>query len=149
MYTLFGPSLPSSCAYSHPLHSPLLLSRIISTLFLQLTWRENIVDNKKDKVFLLLWGKDSYTERFLVLLPCTCVLQHTLAHLYQTSLQLPGPLPIVASASWTLLYLLLYSKHNNNIQVLGFLPFPYTSSASSSLRVWPLSKNITAFVLGL
>jgi hypothetical protein len=72
---------------------------------------------------LLAWYKDSYTERFLALLPCTCVLQPELFHLYQTSLLFPGPLPIVASASLRLLYLLLYSKHINHIQILGFLPF--------------------------
>jgi hypothetical protein len=38
---------------------------------------------------LLIWGKDRYTERFLVLLPCICVLQPTLVHFYQTSLLLP------------------------------------------------------------
>jgi hypothetical protein len=61
------------------------------------------------------------------LLPCTCVLKHTLVHLCQTSSLLPSPLPIVASASLRLLYLLLYSEHINHIQVLAFLPFPYSS----------------------
>jgi hypothetical protein len=61
-----------------------------------------------------------------VLLPCTCVLQPTLVHLYLTSSLLSGPLPIVASASLRLLYLLLYSKHVNDIQVLDFLSFPYS-----------------------
>jgi hypothetical protein len=60
-------------------------------------------------VFFLVWYKDSYTERFLVLLPCTSVLQPTLVHFYQTSSLLPGPLPIVASANLRLLYSLLYS----------------------------------------
>jgi hypothetical protein len=45
------------------------------------------------------------------LLPCTCVLKPTLVHLCQTSSLLPGPLPIVASASLRLLYLLHYSEH--------------------------------------
>jgi hypothetical protein len=60
---------------------------------------ENIKDNKKDIVFLLVWDKDSYTERFLVLLPCTCVLEPTLFNLYQTSSLLLGHLLIVASVS--------------------------------------------------
>jgi hypothetical protein len=77
---------------------------------------------------LLVWDKDSYTERSLALLPCTCVLQSTLVHL------LPGPLPTVASAS---LYSLLYSEHINDIQVLDFLPFPYSSCDCSPLIVWP------------
>jgi hypothetical protein len=60
--------------------------------------RKNRRDNKKDVAFLLVWDKDSYTERFLGLLSCTCVLQPTLVHLYQTFSLLLGPLPIVASA---------------------------------------------------
>jgi hypothetical protein len=99
--------------------------------------------------FLLDWDKDSCTERFLVLLPCTCVLQPTLVHVYQISLLLPSPLPIVASARLRLLYSLLYSEHINHIQALGFLSFPYSSLAWPPLSVWPMSNNITAFVLGL
>jgi hypothetical protein len=57
------------------------------------------------------------------LLPCTCVLQPTLVHFYQTSSLLPGHLPIVASASLRLLYFLAYNGHIGYIQVLGFLPF--------------------------
>jgi hypothetical protein len=79
---------------------------------------------------LLVWDKDSYIERFLALLPCTCVLQPTLVHLYQTSSLLPilsSPHPIVASDSLRLLYSVLYSEHINHIQVLGFLPFPLGS----------------------
>jgi hypothetical protein len=79
-------------------------------------------------------------------LPCTCILQPTLAHLYQISSLLPGPFPILASASLRLLYLLLYSEHINHIQVLGFLPFPYSFCMCSPLSVWPMSNNITAFV---
>jgi hypothetical protein len=83
------------------------------------------------------------------LFPCTCALQPTLVHLCQTSSLLPSPLPIVASASLSLLYSLLYSGHIHHIPVLGFLPFPYFSSVHSPLSVQPLSNNITAFVLGL
>jgi hypothetical protein len=61
------------------------------------------------------------------LLPCTCVLQPELVHLYQTSPLLPSHLPIVASVSLRLLYLLLYSGHIRHFQVLGFLPFPIPS----------------------
>jgi hypothetical protein len=46
---------------------------------------------------LLVWNKDSYTEKFLALLPCTCVLQPEFVHLYQTSSLLLGHLPIVTS----------------------------------------------------
>jgi hypothetical protein len=83
------------------------------------------------------------------LLPCTCVSQPTLVHLYHTSSLLPSPFPIVASVSLRLLYSLLYREHIKHFQVLGFLPFPYSSRACSPLSVWPMSNNITAFLLGL
>jgi hypothetical protein len=73
---------------------------------------------------LLVWDKDSYTERFLALLPCICVLQPTLVHHYQTSSLLSSHLPIVTSVSLRLLHLLLYIGHIYHFQVLGFLPFP-------------------------
>jgi hypothetical protein len=98
---------------------------------------------------LQVWGKDGCTERVLVLLPCTCVLQPTLAHLCQTSSLLPGPLPILASARLRLLYLLLYREHINHIQILGYLPFSYSSHTHSLLTVWPMSNNSIEFILGL
>jgi hypothetical protein len=81
--------------------------------------------------FMIVWDKDSYTERFLALFPCTCILQPTLVHLNQTSLLLPGPLPTVASTSLRLLYSFLYSEYITHIQVLGFFPFPYSSYVCS------------------
>jgi hypothetical protein len=48
---------------------------------------------------LLVWNKDSYTEKFLALLPCTSVLQPELVHLYQTSSLLPSHLPIVTTVN--------------------------------------------------
>jgi hypothetical protein len=72
-----------------------------------------------------------------------------LVHLCLISSVLPGPLPIVASASLRLLYSLLYSEHINHIQVLGFLLLPYSSYVHSPLSVWPMSNNTTAFILGL
>jgi hypothetical protein len=74
-------------------------------------------------------------QRFLALLPCTCVLQPELVHCYQTSSLLPCHLPIVTSASLRLLYSLLYSGHIKHFQVLGFLPFPYFSCAHLPLVV--------------
>jgi hypothetical protein len=126
----------------------LLPGRTCSALFSNFV-EEKIWDNKKDIVFLLVWDKDSYTERFLALPPCTCILQSTLTHLYQTSSLLLGHIPIVASVTLRLLYSLLCSGHINLIQVLGFLPFPYSSCMHFPLSVWPMSNNITAFVLGL
>jgi hypothetical protein len=110
-------------------------------------WRENIRDNKKDITFLLIWDKESYIERFLALLPCTCVLQPKLIHLY--SLLLPGPLPIVAAANLRLLYSLLNRKHINHIQILAFLFFPYFSHSWSLLSVWPMSHTNFTHLFGL
>jgi hypothetical protein len=66
-------------------HHPTLEQNLFCPLVFRHCWRENIRDNKKNIVFLLVWDKDSYTERFLVLLPYICVLQPKLVHLYQTS----------------------------------------------------------------
>jgi hypothetical protein len=106
-------------------------------------WRENIRDNKKDILFLLVWDKDSYTERFVLLLPCTCVL----VHLYQISSLLPSPLPTVASGGLRILYSLLCSEHINYIQGLAFLSFPYPSCVQSPLSVGPMSNTITGHLL--
>jgi hypothetical protein len=66
-----------------------------------------------------------------------------LVHLYQTSLLLPGPLPIVVSATLRLLYSLFYSEHINHIQVLGSLPFPY----SSPVHILPLECDPSPIIL--
>jgi hypothetical protein len=84
------------CLGHLPLH-PASRQNLSCPLVLWFCWRDNIRDNKKDTVFLLVWDKDSRTERFLALLPHTCVLQPTLVHLYQISSLLPSLLPIVAS----------------------------------------------------
>jgi hypothetical protein len=76
-------------------------------------------DNKKDISFLLVWDKDSYTERFLALFSCTCVLQSTLVHFYQISSLLLVPLPIVASVNF--LYSVLNRERINHSQALCFL----------------------------
>jgi hypothetical protein len=93
VYTLFVPPPLQYPASRQTLFCPLL----------RFSWRENIRDNKKDILFLLVCDKDSYTERCLALLPCTCMLQPTLVHFFQTSLLLLGPLPILASAKLRLL----------------------------------------------
>jgi hypothetical protein len=123
VHTLFGPHTPLS-------HPPTCTHNLIRPLILQFCWRENIGDNK-DIAFLLAWDKDSSTERFLVLLACTCVLWPIFVLLYQTPSLVPSSLPIVALASLRLFYSLLYSEHINHIQVLGFLPLPYPSHAHS------------------
>jgi hypothetical protein len=47
------------------------LKKLIHPIVCWFCWRENIGDNKKDTSLLLVWDKDSYTVRFLALLPCT------------------------------------------------------------------------------
>jgi hypothetical protein len=140
VYTLFEPPptpLPDS---GQTLFRPLIL---------QTCWRQNIRDYKKDIAFFKVWNKGSCTERFIALLPCTCVFQPTLVHTCQTSSLLPSPLLTVALASLILLYSLLYSEPINHIQVLSFLFFLYSSHALSPLSLWPMSNNITALALGL
>jgi hypothetical protein len=140
LLTTFGP----------PQHTPTSASRqnLFAPLVLRFR-RENIRYNKKYTACLLVWGKDSYTERFLALLPCTYVLQPTLVHLYQNHSLLPSSLTIVASASLRLLYSFLYSEYMNYIQVLYFLLFPYAFHVHSLLILWCMSNNIAAFSLGL
>jgi hypothetical protein len=53
--------------------TPLASRQNLLCPLLQFCWREDISDNKKDIAFLLVWDKDSYTERFPALLPCTCI----------------------------------------------------------------------------
>jgi hypothetical protein len=72
-----------------------------------------------------------------------------LVHFYQTSSLLPGPCPTVASANLRLLYSPLNREHINHMQILGLLYFPYFSRACSPFSVWPMSNNITVFVLDL
>jgi hypothetical protein len=142
---VISPSCPSFLTPPTPLNS----RQNLFCPLLQFCWREYIRDNKKDMAFLLAWEKDSYIERFLALRPCTCVLQPKFVHLYQTSSLLPGYLPIVASASLRLLHSILYNGHIKHFQVLGFLPFPYSSCMGSLLSMWSRSNNVTAVVLGL
>jgi hypothetical protein len=94
---------------------------------------------------LLVWDKDSYTKRVLALLPCTCVLQANLIHLYKTSLLLPDQLPIVTSVVLRFLYYLFSIEHIKHFQILGFLPVPIPPVCV--LSVWLMANNITAFVL--
>jgi hypothetical protein len=124
VHTLFGPFLPHIPG-SFPLLPTLLASR--QNLFcslLQFGWRVNMSNDKKDIAFFLVWDKESYTQRFLALLPCTSVLQPELIYLYVTSSLLVSHLPILTSVILQLLYYLLCSGHIKHFQVLGFLPFP-------------------------
>jgi hypothetical protein len=91
------PPVPSPS--SHPLTS----RQNLFCPLLQFCWREKYTIIRKT-AFLLVWHKDSDTEKFLALLPCTYVLQPELVHFYQTSSVLPGHIPIVISVSLRLLY---------------------------------------------
>jgi hypothetical protein len=122
--------------------TPSLLGKTGSALFFNLL-RGNISNNKKGIAFLLVWDKGSYTERFLALLLCTCVLQPKLIHLYLTSSLFSSHLPIV-----TFVVLRLQWAHQT-LSSFGFPNFPYSSCMCSPLSMWSMSNNITAFVLGL
>jgi hypothetical protein len=79
-----------------------------------------------------------------VLFPCMYILHPKLFHLYHTSSLLPSAPHIVASCSLRLLYLFLYSKHINHIQVYGFLPCPIPPMSSVLLVICVLYySNVT------
>jgi hypothetical protein len=78
IYTLFGHLLPNP----PPLPRTCSTLNLFCPIVVRFCWRENISDNEKNIAFLLVWDKDSFTQRFLALLPCTCVLQPTLVPLY-------------------------------------------------------------------
>jgi hypothetical protein len=147
VYTLFAPyssSYPIPCHLLPPTganHSPPPWTEPVPHNFEE----KNIKDKTRNMTFLLVWDKDSYAGSFLELFPCICVLQPQLIHLFQSSLLLPSLLPMVTLASLKFLYLFLYSKHMNHIQIFSFLPLPYLSLAQSPLSV----THIAAFVLGL
>jgi hypothetical protein len=67
-----------------------ILGRNCSALFSNFV-EEKTSNNKKDIEFLLVSDKGySYTERFLAFLPCTCVLQPEMVHLYHPASILSG-----------------------------------------------------------
>jgi hypothetical protein len=147
-YIVWAISLP--CTPSPPSPSTPFTSR--QNLFcplLQFCWKEDISNNKKDIALLLVWDKESYTERFLALVSCTSVLQPKLIHLYHTSSPLPWSpsysdlchfkITILAPLQWT----------HQTLSSLGFSTYAYSSFMCPPLSVWPMSNNITAFVLGL
>jgi hypothetical protein len=103
-YIVWAISSPCPPPLPFPLQCPLASRQNLFCPFLQFCWSEDISNNKKDIAILLVWNKDSYTERLLALLPCTNVLQPELIHLYQTSSLLPGHLPILTSVILRLLY---------------------------------------------
>jgi hypothetical protein len=131
--------LPLSCI-TPPL--PLPSRQKLFCPFLQFCWREDISNNKKDKAIFASWDKDSYTEKFLALLPCTSVLQPELIHLNPTSSLLPSHLPKLTFIILRLLYLLLCSADIKHVQVLGFLPIPIPHICAVPLECDPCPKTL-------
>jgi hypothetical protein len=92
-------------------------------------------------VFLLVWDKDSYTERFLALLPCTCVLQPLLINLYQILHYFPIDL-----CHFKVTMLAPLQLAHQTLSSFGFPTFPDSSCMCPPLN---MSGNIAAFVLDL
>jgi hypothetical protein len=128
-----GNLLPSSCP---PSTSRQNLFCLLFSNFVE----EKTYEIIRKTVFLLVGTKNCLTERCLVLLPCTCVLQPTLVRLYQTSSLLPSVLcqfkiTIFTHLQW------VHQPHSR-------FRFP-SFSLFRQLSGWPMSSNTTAFVLGL
>jgi hypothetical protein len=134
------------CAYIVWAISPLcplpLPFHLASKQNLEFCWREDVTNNKKDTAFLLVSDKDSYTDRFLALLPCTCVLQPKLVHLYQTSSLLPGHLRIVTSCQFKITLFTPLQWAHQTLSCFEFPTIPYSSCMCSPLSVWPMSNYI-------
>jgi hypothetical protein len=102
-YIVWAISLPYPLPPPSPLHPPHLQAEpVLPSSPILLNSRHK--QYKERHSIFASWVKDSYTERFLAFLPCTCVLQPKLIHLYQTSSLLPSHLPIVTSVILRLLY---------------------------------------------
>jgi hypothetical protein len=109
VYTLFVPPPP------YP-HNTVLPGRTCPLIF-WFCWRKYIRDNKKDVAFLLVWNKDRYAEKFLVLLACTCVLQPTLVH-FQMRIWLrlfTSSANVYGDSSFVLRYFTDLSDCDNNV----------------------------------
>jgi hypothetical protein len=99
VHTLFGSLLPIPSLSPNPCSLP---GRICLALIF------NFVGDKtkaiqRQSVFAG-WGKDSYTERFLALLPCTNVLHLKLIHLLLTFSLVLDPLLMLSSVTLRFLY---------------------------------------------
>jgi hypothetical protein len=104
VHTLFGPFLPPA---PHPIPIPSTPSHFQAEPvlpFSPMLLKNSMSNNKKGKTFFASWDKNSYTERFVELLPCTSVLQPKLIHLDLTSSPLPSHLPILTFVVLRLLY---------------------------------------------
>jgi hypothetical protein len=95
------------------------------------------------------WDKDSYTERFLALVPCTSVLQPELIHLYLTFFTTSQSLSHIDLCRFKVTVLAPLQWGHQTLSSFGFPTFPYSSCMCSPLSIWLMSNNITAFVLDL
>jgi hypothetical protein len=142
VHILFGPFLPLLPTASSISPQPRLASRqSLFCPFLQFCWREDI------SVFAS-WDKDSYTERFLALLPWTNVLQPKLIHLYLTFSPVLDPLPILTPVTLGFCIAPLQWGHQT-LSCFGFPTYPHTSHMCSPLITWLKSDNIGVFALDL
>jgi hypothetical protein len=120
----------------------------LSYSLLQFCWRESIKDNKKDILFLLVWDKVSYTEIPSFVTMHLCI---------ETNID--SSLPDLLITSWS-------PSHSGLCQfkITLFIPQQRAHQPHSSFRslflslflpcmfsmcVWPMSNNITPFVLDL
>jgi hypothetical protein len=149
MHTVLPPALcPHTCPSTTP-SSPLASRQNLFCLLLQFCWREDMSNNKKDKTFLLVWHKDSYTER----IPSIASMHMCITY------RIASSLPDLFTTSWapfhsdfclfkvTILAPLQWT--DQTLSNFGFPTFPYSSCMHYPLNAWPMSINITAFVLRL
>jgi hypothetical protein len=131
----------------HP-HHPLSSRQNLFFPLLQFCWRVDISNNKKDTAFLLVWDKDSYTEIPSIASMHRCIttrIGSSLPDLFTTSLSFSHSglcqfkITILAPLGWA----------HQTLSSFRFPTLPYSSCMHSSLNVWPMSNNITTFVLGL
>jgi hypothetical protein len=80
-------------------------------------------------LFLVVCNKDSYTERFLALLPCTCVLHPLFFILFNSSLLqavITDPVPVK----------LHYDKSHDQVWVLSWGTMDKTSPTLQVSKSW-------------
>jgi hypothetical protein len=127
-------SLPYTPTSGHNLFFPLLW----------FCWRENIGDNKKDRVFLLVWDRDIPSIAFMYM----CIKTHVSSSFPDLFTTFWAPYHSGLSQFKVILFAPLQWAHQSH----SSFRFPFLSlflPCGSLLSVWPMSNNITALVLGL
>jgi hypothetical protein len=146
VHTLFGPFSSPCPPFPLSIPQPPRFQQNLFCPFLQFCWRED-KRNKKDIAFLLVWDKDSYIEGVLALLPCMCIT-------IQIDFSVPNLFTIWSPSHIDLCHfkvtiLAPLQWGHQTLLSFGFPIFPYSSCMCSPLSMWPMSNNITAFVLDL